>query len=115
MRHDEKMTVYVTAEELLDLEHARLLLRRDHDLAVDLEAVCARHDRNMIELVPALQQLESFCADGLLQVRGGRLNVIGAGRLVVRSMCAGPQLGCFASDAPSYPMPCDSMFASSIT
>ena len=35
MRHDEKMTVYVTAEELLDLEHARLLLRRDHDLAVD--------------------------------------------------------------------------------
>jgi hypothetical protein len=35
VRHDEKMTVYVTAEELLDLEHARLLLRRDHDLAVD--------------------------------------------------------------------------------
>jgi hypothetical protein len=35
VRHDEKMTVYVTAEELLDLEHARLLLRRDHELAVD--------------------------------------------------------------------------------
>lgn len=35
VRHDEKMTVYVTAEELLDLEHARLLLRRDHNLAVD--------------------------------------------------------------------------------
>jgi hypothetical protein len=35
VRHDEKMTVYVTADELLDLEHARLLLRRDHDLAVD--------------------------------------------------------------------------------
>jgi hypothetical protein len=35
VRHDEKMTVYVTAEELLDLEHARLLLRRDHGLAVD--------------------------------------------------------------------------------
>lgn len=29
------MTVYVTADELLDLEHARLLLRREHDLAVD--------------------------------------------------------------------------------
>ena len=27
VRHDEKMTVYVTAEELLDLEHARLALR----------------------------------------------------------------------------------------
>jgi len=35
VRHDEKVTVYVTAEELLDLEHARLQLRRDHGLAVD--------------------------------------------------------------------------------
>ena len=35
VRHDEKMTVYVTADELLDLEHARLMLRRDHGLAVD--------------------------------------------------------------------------------
>jgi hypothetical protein len=35
VRHDEKMTVYVTAEELLDLEHARLSLRRTHGLAVD--------------------------------------------------------------------------------
>jgi len=35
VRHDEKMTVYVTADELLDLEHARLVLRRSHGLAVD--------------------------------------------------------------------------------
>ena len=35
VRHDEKMTVYVTSEELLDLEHTRLTLRRDHGLAVD--------------------------------------------------------------------------------
>jgi hypothetical protein len=35
VRHDEKMTVYVTADELLDLEHTRLMLRRDHGLAVD--------------------------------------------------------------------------------
>jgi len=28
VRHDEKMTVYVTADELLDIEHARLSLRR---------------------------------------------------------------------------------------
>ena len=35
IRHDEKMTVYVTADELLDIEHARLILRRDHGLAVD--------------------------------------------------------------------------------
>jgi hypothetical protein len=35
VRHDEKMTVYVTADELLDIEHARLALRRDQGLAVD--------------------------------------------------------------------------------
>ena len=29
------MTVYVTADELLDIEHARLELRRTHGLAVD--------------------------------------------------------------------------------
>ena len=35
VKHDEKMTVYVTADELLDVEHARLELRRAHGLAVD--------------------------------------------------------------------------------
>ena len=35
VRHDEKMTVYVTADELLELEDARLSLRRDQGLAVD--------------------------------------------------------------------------------
>lgn len=35
VRHDEKVTVYVTADELLDIEHARLELRRHHGLAVD--------------------------------------------------------------------------------
>ena len=35
VRHDEKMTVYITSDELLDIEHARLSLRRTHGLAVD--------------------------------------------------------------------------------
>ncbi len=35
VRHDEKMTVYVTADELFDLETARLSLRRTHGVAVD--------------------------------------------------------------------------------
>ena len=35
VRHDEKMTVYVTSAELLELEQARLLLRGQHGLAVD--------------------------------------------------------------------------------
>jgi hypothetical protein len=34
-RHDEKITVYVSAEELMDLEHARLTLRGEHGMAVD--------------------------------------------------------------------------------
>jgi hypothetical protein len=28
VKHDEKVTVYLTSEELLDIEHARLALRR---------------------------------------------------------------------------------------
>jgi hypothetical protein len=35
VRHDEKMTVYVTSDELFDLEHARLVLRRTYGVAVD--------------------------------------------------------------------------------
>ena len=35
VKHDEKMTVYVTSAELLDLEHARLALRSKHGLVVD--------------------------------------------------------------------------------
>lgn len=34
-RHDEKITVYVSPEELMDLERARLTLRGEHGLAVD--------------------------------------------------------------------------------
>ena len=35
VKHDEKVTVYVTAAELLELEHARLSLRSKHGLVVD--------------------------------------------------------------------------------
>jgi hypothetical protein len=34
-RHEEKITVYVSADELMDLEHARLGLRGDFGLSVD--------------------------------------------------------------------------------
>ena len=60
VRHDEKMTVYVTADELLDLEHARLALRRDHGLAVDR----GRMVREAIALV--LADLEEHGFDSLL-------------------------------------------------
>ena len=33
--HDQKITVYLTGQELLDLEQARLRLRAEFDIAVD--------------------------------------------------------------------------------
>ena len=35
IKHDEKVTVYVTSQELLEIEHARLALRSQHGLAID--------------------------------------------------------------------------------
>ncbi|UMG92580.1 hypothetical protein [Nocardioides sp. TF02-7] len=35
IRHDEKMTVYVTSAELMEIEQVRLRLRGEHGLAVD--------------------------------------------------------------------------------
>jgi hypothetical protein len=34
-RHDEKITVYVSSEELFALEQARLVLRAEHGVAAD--------------------------------------------------------------------------------
>ncbi|MFC7359870.1 hypothetical protein [Nocardioides astragali] len=62
VRHDEKMTVYVTADELLDIEHARLTLRR-HGLAVDR----GRLVREALALV--LADLETQGADSPLVQR----------------------------------------------
>jgi hypothetical protein len=62
VRHDEKMTVYVTSDELLDLEHARLALRRHHGVAVDR----GRLVREAITM--ALADLEEHGADsGIVQ------------------------------------------------
>jgi len=63
VRHDEKMTVYVTADELLDIEHARLALRRDHGLAVDR----GRLVREAVSLV--LADLETNGLDSMLVTR----------------------------------------------
>ncbi|HSF35099.1 MAG TPA: hypothetical protein VLA70_03240 [Nocardioides sp.] len=63
VRHDEKMTVYVTSDELLDIEHARLTLRREHGLAVDR----GRLVREALALV--LADLETQGADSALVQR----------------------------------------------
>lgn len=35
VKHDAKMTVYITDEELLEIEHARLALRRSQGIVID--------------------------------------------------------------------------------
>ena len=63
VRHDEKITIYVTADELVDLEHARLELRRHHGLAVDR----GRLVREAVALV--LADLEEHSHDSMLVQR----------------------------------------------
>jgi hypothetical protein len=55
------MTVYITSAELLDLEHARLALRRDHGLAVDRG--------RMVAVALVLADLEDNGVDSLLVQR----------------------------------------------
>lgn len=60
IRHDEKMTVYVTSDELLQIEHARLALRAGHGLAVDR----GRLVREAVALV--LADFDTHGADSVL-------------------------------------------------
>ena len=59
-KHDEKITVYVSPTELVDLEHARLTLRAEHGLAVDRGRIV----REAVALV--LADLEAKGADSIL-------------------------------------------------
>jgi len=60
VRHDEKITVYVSSEELLGLERARLDLRASHGIAVDRGRIV----REAIDMV--LADLEERGADAEL-------------------------------------------------
>lgn len=55
VRHDEKITVYVSRDELLALEQARLELRGAHDVAVD---------RGRIVRAAVALALEGFASSG---------------------------------------------------
>lgn len=48
-RHDEKITVYVSADELLDLEHTRLTLRATYGIAVDRGRIVREAVAEMLE------------------------------------------------------------------
>ncbi|MFC3068338.1 oxygen-independent coproporphyrinogen III oxidase [Phenylobacterium soli] len=58
------------------------------NLAVDLEAVCARHGRQLSELRGEIARLADFAEDGLIAWSGAKLTVTDAGRVLVRSVCA---------------------------
>ena len=62
-RHDEKITFYCTAEELMDLENARLILRRQHQIVVD------RGRLVRAALAQVLSELERDGADAALVKR----------------------------------------------
>ena len=62
-RHDEKVTFYCTADELMDLENARLLLRRQHGVAVDRGRIVRE------ALAQVLSELERDGADASLVKR----------------------------------------------
>jgi hypothetical protein len=66
-RHEEKITVYVSPEELLGLEQARIALRAEHGLAVDRGRIV----REAIDLI--LADLEANGDVSLLvrSLRGG--------------------------------------------
>ncbi|HEY6708272.1 MAG TPA: hypothetical protein VJB61_11855 [Actinomycetota bacterium] len=65
-RHDEKVTFYCTADELMDLENARLLLRREHGVAVDRGRIVRE------ALAQVLSELERDGADASLVRRLSR-------------------------------------------
>lgn len=60
VRHDEKITVYVTPDELHDLESARLGLRREHGVGVDRGRIVRA------AIVSALEEFEARGADSEL-------------------------------------------------
>jgi hypothetical protein len=59
-RHDEKITVYVSPDELVDLERARLTLRAEHGLAIDRGRIVRE------ALAVVLADLDAKGADSIL-------------------------------------------------
>ena len=60
VKHDEKITVYVSSDELLALEQVRLTLRAQHGVAVDRGRIVR------LAVAQALTDLAANGADGFL-------------------------------------------------
>lgn len=58
------------------------------EFEADLQAICARHGRSPEVLAAMQERLQPFRHDGLVEGEGGKVRIVGAGRLLVRSICA---------------------------
>ena len=67
-RHEEKITVYCSADELIELERARLTLRGDHGVAIDRGRIVRE------ALAVVLSDLDAKGDQSILvrRLRGGR-------------------------------------------
>ncbi|PRX46207.1 hypothetical protein B0I33_108358 [Prauserella shujinwangii] len=72
-KHDAKITVYVSGDELLAMEHARLTLRGTHDLVVDRGRIV----REAVAVL--LADFDQHGEDSVLvqRLRGGNLDAAG--------------------------------------
>lgn len=71
-----------------DRFRAEIIERLMCDFSADLPGICARHGRTLADLAGDLARLEPLERDGLVAFDGGRLTVVGEGRLVIRTVCA---------------------------
>jgi len=71
-----------------DRFRAEIIERLMCDFYVDLAAVCARHGRAFSDLAQDVSRLAPFIADGLAQIRDGRIEILPAGQLLARSIAA---------------------------
>lgn len=71
-----------------DALRAELIERVMCDLAVDIEEVCARRGASITGLSPVLARLQTLADDGIVRLKGPRVEVVDDARLLVRSVAA---------------------------
>jgi len=71
-----------------DALRAELIERVMCDLAVDIDEVCARHGAPITGLTPALARLRTLADDGIVRLKGSRVEIPDDARLLVRSVAA---------------------------
>ncbi|MGB3448397.1 MAG: oxygen-independent coproporphyrinogen III oxidase [Xanthobacteraceae bacterium] len=71
-----------------DALRAELIERVMCDLAVDVEEVCARRGASIAGLAPVMARLRTLADDGIVRLKGSRVEVADDARLLVRSVAA---------------------------